>query len=422
MSTTENVKMTEESEQEVPLAVTSEDQSSTEANLPTAGRSVSLEDVTGEAPVGEPKRLVETGKQVYFVTGVSGLGKTTAIRRFSECEDIRIHSFDFIDTNVKYYGNMASSTRLARDRLVPANFVESIEMLKSMFEKKTVICDRSPFDNILYNIVNRNHIPLDSVVCESEIKILVDMIETYVPEAAWIIVVHDNEDPDSQENLRDIMTERNNGVDWEDKLSYMNRQHGVYLRFAGELVKRNLPVVVLKATVGWTFSHVRALYAELESRIRGGYCQMVKVDWRAGSNQYLTDGGVDLYLSEEVTVTTYPQLFETRGIHWIPPGYVGTIHPRSSAIRNNIIVFSGVVDSGYRGIIKVKAYIVPSNNPFVPDQIRFRRGESFAQLVISKRVGSVHYFDNDVTTSPITVVGERGLCSFGSTSRSEISD
>ena len=82
----------------------------------------------------------------------------------------------------------------------------------------------------------------------------------------------------------------------------------------------------------------------------------------------------------------------------IPDGYYGRIAPRSGlAVKNGIDVMAGVVDSGYRGEVKVllinltkpeeqksetlltyESFFGPSNN------FKVRKGDRIAQLIIEK--------------------------------------
>lgn len=71
-----------------------------------------------------------------------------------------------------------------------------------------------------------------------------------------------------------------------------------------------------------------------------------------------TDAGWDLYTLDSHTLQSGERRVLDTGIALeIPTGYVGLIWPRSGlAIKQGIVVFAGVVDSGYRGEIKVCLY------------------------------------------------------------------
>ena len=67
-----------------------------------------------------------------------------------------------------------------------------------------------------------------------------------------------------------------------------------------------------------------------------------------------TDAGFDLYSSEKVTIPVGSTVLVSTGICMaIPKGYVGLIWDRSSMGVKGIHRYAGVIDSGYRGHIKV---------------------------------------------------------------------
>lgn len=75
----------------------------------------------------------------------------------------------------------------------------------------------------------------------------------------------------------------------------------------------------------------------------------------------------------------------------IPKGYVGLVFPRSSISNINLTMTNcvGVIDSGYRGEVKIRykpdyvasAYIMGED---VPEPIGYEIGDKIAQLVIIK--------------------------------------
>lgn len=68
------------------------------------------------------------------------------------------------------------------------------------------------------------------------------------------------------------------------------------------------------------------------------------------------DAGMDLYSVKDTTLWAYHKAIVSTGIAIeIPPGYFGQIRPRSGlAVKYGITaISSGVIDSGYRGEIKV---------------------------------------------------------------------
>lgn len=68
------------------------------------------------------------------------------------------------------------------------------------------------------------------------------------------------------------------------------------------------------------------------------------------------DAGMDLFATKPITVWAYHKAIISTGIAMeIPPGYFGMVRPRSGlAVKAGLsCISSGVIDSGYRGEIKV---------------------------------------------------------------------
>ncbi len=88
----------------------------------------------------------------------------------------------------------------------------------------------------------------------------------------------------------------------------------------------------------------------------------------------------------------------------IPPGYVGFIHPRSSIYKTGLILANstGVIDSGYRGEIKIKFYYKTSCMPY-------HTGDRVAQLIILPYPIVEWVLSKELTES------ERSVHGFGST-------
>jgi dUTP pyrophosphatase len=76
------------------------------------------------------------------------------------------------------------------------------------------------------------------------------------------------------------------------------------------------------------------------------------------SKGYPSDAGWDLHANEDVTILAGERSLIDTGLQLeIPNGYAGLIWPRSGmAVKNGIDVLAGVVDSGYRGVVKVCLY------------------------------------------------------------------
>jgi dUTP pyrophosphatase len=94
---------------------------------------------------------------------------------------------------------------------------------------------------------------------------------------------------------------------------------------------------------------------------------------------YDGDAGYDLYCIKDFTLSVNSTTIVNTGIAVeIPSGYVGLIWDRSSMGAKGIKVLGGVIDSTYRGELKVILYSL-TNNPYF-----FPAGSKIAQLLIQK--------------------------------------
>lgn len=122
------------------------------------------------------------------------------------------------------------------------------------------------------------------------------------------------------------------------------------------------------------------------------------------------DAGLDLFASEPATLYMgYTNAVSTGVSVAIPFGYCGLILPRSSMGSKGIIIPNspGLIDSGYRGEIKVLLLNV-SNQIYTVDE-----GDKIAQLVI---VQHERVIPNQVEELPASNDG-RGVGGFGSSGK-----
>jgi dUTP pyrophosphatase len=95
------------------------------------------------------------------------------------------------------------------------------------------------------------------------------------------------------------------------------------------------------------------------------------------------DAGVDLRCTADVVLGPGERAVVGTGIAIaLPPGHAGFVHPRSGlAARAGLSVVNapGTVDSGYRGEIQV---CLINHDP--REELRLRRGDRIAQLVVQK--------------------------------------
>ena len=125
------------------------------------------------------------------------------------------------------------------------------------------------------------------------------------------------------------------------------------------------------------------------------------------SRAHPTDAGYDLQSSQTAIIPACT----TRMLHTgtsvaVPDGHVGLIAGRSSLAADGVDVLGGVVDSGYRGELKVVLH-----NTRQDQTLHVMKGDRIAQLVIAP-----------VATPPTVRVEElpaadRGAAGFGSTGR-----
>lgn len=122
---------------------------------------------------------------------------------------------------------------------------------------------------------------------------------------------------------------------------------------------------------------------------------------------YEGDAGLDLAACEEVELAPGARAVVPTGIAVeIPEGYAGFVQPRSGlAARHGIGIVNapGLIDSGYRGEIRVVLLNTDATEPFT-----IERGARIAQLVIAP-VASVRLVEVDALAT-----SERGGRGFGS--------
>lgn len=126
---------------------------------------------------------------------------------------------------------------------------------------------------------------------------------------------------------------------------------------------------------------------------------------RCPTRAHETDAGYDLYANEEIMIAAQEKALISTGVKMaIPSGYFGKIFSRSGlAVKSDLEVGAGVIDSGYRGEIKV----LLRNHSIIAKLIK--RGEKIAQIVflpyITFNISSVANLDES----------DRGEAGFGST-------
>ena len=106
----------------------------------------------------------------------------------------------------------------------------------------------------------------------------------------------------------------------------------------------------------------------------------IRLDGEGALPEYATDGsaGADLRASEAVTLPPGGRAAVPTAIHVeIPPGHVGLVWPRSGlAVRHGVDTLAGVIDSDYRGEVKV-VLVNHGDEPFA-----IAAGDRIAQLLV----------------------------------------
>lgn len=121
-----------------------------------------------------------------------------------------------------------------------------------------------------------------------------------------------------------------------------------------------------------------------------------------------TDAGADLFSTEGVMVHPGERKTVCTGIAMeIPEGFYGRIAPRSGlAAKHGIDVLAGVVDSSYRGEIKVVLFNTDKYNTF-----HVEKGDRIAQLIIES------HFNLPFVECESLGDSSRGSGGFGSTGK-----
>jgi dUTP pyrophosphatase len=135
----------------------------------------------------------------------------------------------------------------------------------------------------------------------------------------------------------------------------------------------------------------------------------VRVTGERGVPEYgsAAAAGADLKASEDVVLAPGARAAVPTGLHVeIPEGHVGLIWPRSGlAVKHGIDTLAGVVDSDYRGEVRV----VLINHG--PEPFTIRAGDRVAQMLVQRVERAVF-----VRAAAISETA-RGAGGFGSTGR-----
>ena len=125
--------------------------------------------------------------------------------------------------------------------------------------------------------------------------------------------------------------------------------------------------------------------------------------------EYASEGaaGADLRAREAVRLPPGARAAVATGVHLeIPAGHVGLVWPRSGlAVRSGIDTLAGVIDSDYRG--EVRVVLVNHGDA----EFRIEPGDRIGQLLIQPVVRATF------SRAPALAASSRGEGGFGSTGR-----
>jgi dUTP pyrophosphatase len=122
------------------------------------------------------------------------------------------------------------------------------------------------------------------------------------------------------------------------------------------------------------------------------------------------DAGFDIASLEDVTIHPGAQALLRTGLHMaVPLGYVGLIRDRSSVALRGGAVTAGVIDSAYRGEVKIVMHNLGK------EPLLFKRGERIAQCLVVPHLDGA----SSAEVSSLEELGQtdRGAGGFGSTGR-----
>lgn len=136
------------------------------------------------------------------------------------------------------------------------------------------------------------------------------------------------------------------------------------------------------------------------------YIQKITPEAKLPNLAYPGDAGVDLFSVEDIEIPPMENRVVSTGIKIaIPDGYAGFVWDKSGlALNNQIKTMAGVIDSGYRGEIKVVLFNLGKTT------FKVLKGSKIAQLVITP---IIFWEIEEVEELDQTHRGEKGFGSSG---------
>lgn len=138
-------------------------------------------------------------------------------------------------------------------------------------------------------------------------------------------------------------------------------------------------------------------------------CKIVSEGGRIPRKSHSFDAGFDIFANEDIDVQAGSSVMVSTGIAVaIPVGHYGQLASRSGlASKERIITIGGVIDSGYRGEVKV---VLMNLNLLGKSYYSIKRGDAISQLVII-RISD----DEEIDLVEDLPSSSRGASGFGST-------
>ena len=139
------------------------------------------------------------------------------------------------------------------------------------------------------------------------------------------------------------------------------------------------------------------------------HIQKIDPSAKMPSYAYRGDAGMDLFSFEDVEIPSQDKAVVSTGLKVaIPEGYAGFIWDKSGlAAKNSITTLAGLIDSNYRGELKVVLANLGKDTHVI------KKGDKIAQLIV-KPVEEVNIEEVDNIDTIDEAPTERGAGGFGS--------
>jgi len=136
------------------------------------------------------------------------------------------------------------------------------------------------------------------------------------------------------------------------------------------------------------------------------YIEKIELDAKLPNLAYVGDAGIDLFSVEDIEIPAMENRAVRTGIKIaIPEGYAGFVWDKSGlALNKQLKTMAGVIDSGYRGEVKVVLFNLGKEN------YKVEKGSKIAQLVI---MPIINYELEEVKKLDETERGSKGFGSSG---------